>query len=102
MHKGTLITVFAMAFTLFGCGSTDDCTINLPRKIPLGSSQKFAEQVLQDCGYTYSFDQKSSKIYSLKRGEARGAVLQSWSASISIDANHQVNQVSVKKEFTGP
>ncbi len=68
----------------------------------MGSPQNQAEQVLDSCGYTHSFDQKTSTVYALKRGEKKGLTVQSWSAEIKLDEAHNVISVNVKETFTGP
>ena len=68
----------------------------------MGSPQDGAEQVLKRCGYPYLFDQKTSTIYGLKRGEKIGLAMQSWSVQIKLDSDHRVTPVKVEKAFMSP
>ncbi|MHB8526900.1 MAG: hypothetical protein ACYDD2_12175 [Candidatus Acidiferrales bacterium] len=61
-----------------------------------------AEQALDQCGFTHSFDQKTSTIYGLKHGEKNAITGQGWSAQIKLDETRKVTFVKVEKVFTGP
>jgi hypothetical protein len=84
------------------CSNKDECTDKLPEKIPMGTSQNVAGQVLDKCGFTHSLDQKTSTIYALKRGRQKGLVIQSWSVEIKLDKARKVTAVKVGRVFTGP
>lgn len=90
---------------VMGCAKKsngDGCMQNLSERIRLGASQSEAEQVLDQCGFTHSFDQKTNTIYALKHGEKTGVTRQDWSAQIKLDEGHSVTSVKVEKVFTGP
>jgi hypothetical protein len=96
-----------LAVLLFSCitgcaKKDDDCVQRLPERVQVGASQSQAEQALDQCGFTHSFDQKTSMIYGLKHGEKSGLVKQDWSAQIKLDEGRKVASVKVEKVFTGP
>jgi hypothetical protein len=80
----------------------DDCVQKLPGRIPVGASQVEGEQALDQCGFTHSFDQKTSTIYGLKHSEKNAITRQDWSAQIKLDETRKVTSVKVEKVFTGP
>ncbi len=98
-------TVLALLLVSCMTGSTKtqyDCVQKLKEKIQVGDSQSDAEQALDQCGFTHSFDQKTSTIYALRRGDKDGLVKQDWSANIKLDEGRRVTSVKVEKVFTGP
>lgn len=85
------------------CAKKDtDCVQKLAERIRVGASESEAEQVLDQCGFTHSFDQRTGMIYALKRGDKGGLVKQDWSAKIKLDVGRKVTSVNVEKVFTGP
>jgi hypothetical protein len=102
-----LSTLLAMLVCLgiMGCAKKvqgDDCVQKLSERIQAGTSQVDAEQALDQCGFTHSFDQKTSTIYGLKHGEKNVVTRQDWSAQIKLDEARKVTSVKVEKVFTGP
>jgi hypothetical protein len=90
---------------IMGCAKKDkgeDCALKLSERIQLGASQADAEQALDQCGFTHSFEAKTSMIYGLKHGEKSGLTRQDWSAQIRLDEGRKVKSVKVEKVFTGP
>ncbi len=88
---------------IMSCAKKDnDCVQTLTQRIRVGTSESDAEQVLDQCGFTHSFDQKMGIIYALKRGDKGGLVKQDWSAKIKLDEGRKVTSVDVEKVFTGP
>jgi hypothetical protein len=83
-------------------GKGDDCVQKLSDRIQVGASRGDAEQVLDQCGFTHSFDQETVIIYALKRGEKSGLTRQDWSAQVKLDEGRKVTFVKVEKVFIGP
>ena len=105
MRKISVLLAALLFLGIMGCAKIDkddDCVQKLSEKIQVGASQGDAEQVLDHCGFTHSFDQKTSMIYALKRGGKSGLVKQDWSAQIRLDERRKVTSVKVEKVFTGP
>jgi len=98
----TLLAVLLISSGM-GCAKKDnECVQKLTQNIQVGASQSDAEQVLDLCGFTHSFDQKTSTIYAVKRGVKGGLVKEDWSAEIKVDDGRKVTSVKVAKVFTGP
>jgi hypothetical protein len=104
--RKTSMLLAALLFSgIMGCAKKDkgdDCVQKLSERIQVGASQGDAEQVLDQCGFTHSFDQKTSMIYALKHGQKSGVTRQDWSAQIKLDEGRKVTSVKVEKVFTGP
>jgi hypothetical protein len=103
MRKVSVLLAALLISGIMSCGKKDDdCAQKLAEKIQVGASQSDAEQLLDQCGFTHSFDQKTSVIYGLKRGDNSGLVRQDWSAKIKLDEGRKVASVNIEKIFTGP
>jgi hypothetical protein len=90
---------------IVGCAKKergDECVQKLSERIHEGTSQVDAEQALDRCGFTHSFDQTVRTIYGLKHGEKNAVIRQDWSAQIKLDTARKVTSVKVEKVFTGP
>jgi len=100
---GTLLMVF-LSLWIVGCTrkQKDDFGKELSGKIPVGTSQADAEKILDQYGFTHSFDLKTHTIYAMKRGQQSGLVRQDWSAKILLGEEQKVVSVKVEKVFTGP
>jgi hypothetical protein len=82
--------------------AVDDCAQKLPNTIRVGSPQKEAEQILDQCGFSHSFDERTSTIYALKPAY-RGIVTRSdWTVVVKLDEHRQVTSVKVREVGTGP
>lgn len=100
-----MLLAVLVCLAIMGCAKKaqgDDCVQKLSERIPIGASQVGAEQALDQCGFTHSFDQKTSTIYGLKHGEKNVVTRQDWSAQIKLDEARKVTSVKVEKVFTGP
>lgn len=105
MRKISTLLAVLLFSGIMGCAKKDkggDCVQKLSERIQVGASQGDAEQILDQCGFTHSFDQKTSMIYALKHGEKSGLTRQDWSAQIKFDEGRKVTSVKVEKVFTGP
>ena len=105
MKKIGVLLAALLLSGIMGCAKKDkgdDCVQKLSERIQVGASQGDAEQLLDQCGFTHSFDQKTSMIYALKHGEKNGLTRQDWSAQIKLDDGRKVASVKVEKVFTGP
>jgi hypothetical protein len=105
MRKLNVLIGFWVLSGVMSCAKNDKddgCVKKLSARIQLGNSQSDAEQVLDQCGFTHSFDQKTNMIYGLKHGEKSGFTRQDWSAQIKLDDGRRVTSVKVEKVFTGP
>jgi hypothetical protein len=103
VRKVSVLLAALLISGIVSCGKkNDDCAQKLAEKIQVGTSQSDAEQLLDQCGFTYSFDQRTSMIYALKRGDKGGIVRQDWSAKVKLDEGRKVASVNVEKVFTGP
>jgi hypothetical protein len=102
------ISIFLLVLLFLGnlgCakkGKNDGCIQKLSEKIQVGASQGDAERTLDQCGFTHSFDQKTSIIYGLKHNKQSGLIREDWSAQIKLDAGRKVTSVKIEKVFTGP
>jgi hypothetical protein len=102
-RKISVLLAVSLFSGIMGCAKKDnDCAQKLPEKIKVGASQSDVEQLLDQCGFTHSFDQKTTMIYALKRGDKDGLVKQDWSARIKLDEGLKVTSVNVEQVFTGP
>jgi len=100
-----LVVALLFSGVMMSCAKRDkgdDCVQELSERIQVGASQGDAEQVLDQCGFTHSFDQKTSTIYALKHGEKSALTRQDWTARIQLDEARKVTSVKVEKVFTGP
>lgn len=100
-----MLLVALVFSTVMGCAKKDkidDCMQRLPEKIQVGASRSDAEQVLDQCGYTHSFDQRTSVIYGMKHGERSVLIKQDWCARVHLDEDRKVKSVNVEEVFTGP
>jgi hypothetical protein len=101
----TLLTVF-LSLWIIGCSRKQkvDFAKELSEKIPVGTSQANAEKILDQYGFTHSFDLRTHTIYATKRGEESGFVIVrgDWSAKITLGEEQRVDSVKVDKVFTGP
>jgi hypothetical protein len=105
VRKLSVLLAVLVCLGIMGCAKRvqgDDCVQKLSERIPIGTSQVGAEQALDQCGFTHSFDQKTSTIYGLKHGEKNAITRQDWSAQIKLDEARKVTSVKVEKVFTGP
>jgi uncharacterized protein YpuA (DUF1002 family) len=104
--RSALVVLIAfLAVLLMGCARKaqgDDCVQKLSERIQAGTSQADAEEVLDQCGFTHSFDQETSTIHGLKHGEKDLITRQDWTAQIKLDEARKVKSVRVEKVFTGP
>jgi hypothetical protein len=80
----------------------DDFAKELSGKIPVGTSQAEAEKILDQYGFTHSFDLRTRTIYAIKRVQGSGLVKEDWQVTISVDEGQNVSSINVKKVFTGP
>ena len=89
---------------IIGCArkQKDDFAKELSGKIPVGTSQVGAEKILDEYGFTHSFDLKTHTIYAMKHGQESGPVKQGWSAKITLGEGQKVDSIKVEKVFTGP
>jgi hypothetical protein len=99
----TLLMVF-LSVWIIGCArkQKDDFAKELSGKITVGTSQADAEKILDQNGFTHSFDLKTHTIQAMKRGQETGVVRQDWSAKITLSDEQRVDSVKVEKVFTGP
>jgi len=79
-----------------------DFAKELSGQIPVGTSQADAEKVLDQYGFTHSFDLRTRTIYAIKRDQESGFIKLDWSATINLGEGQKVESLSVKKIFTGP
>jgi hypothetical protein len=93
-----------LSLWIIGCAGKqkDDFAKELSGKIPAGTSRAEAEKILDEYGFTHSFDLKTHIIYAMKRGQESVLVRQDWSAKISLSEQAKVDSVRVEKVFTGP
>jgi hypothetical protein len=101
-------TITLLSGLLFLCtvGCTRKQTVDFAKelsgKIPVGTSQGDAEKVLDQYGFTHSFDLRTRTIYAIKHDQGSGFIKLDWSATININEGQKVESLSVKKIFTGP
>jgi hypothetical protein len=102
-RTGTLLLVL-LFLSIMGCArkQKDDFAKELSAKIQVGTTQVDVEKVLDQYGFTHSFDLKTHTIYAIRRGEKSGLVKQDWSAEIKLDVGRKVDSIKVEKVFTGP
>lgn len=99
------VIIASLTFCLLaGCGTPppDECVQKLSEKIPVGSSQQLAEEVLGRCGFVHSFDQKTSLIQASKPARRGWFIDEDWSVRIVLDEARRVKSVEIKKLLTGP
>lgn len=105
MRKLSALLTMLGCFGIMGCAKKvqgDDCVQKLSERVQVGTSQVDAEQALGQCGFTHSFDQRTSTIYGLKHGEKNVVTRQDWSVQIKLDEARKVTSVKVERVFTGP
>jgi hypothetical protein len=101
---GTLLAI-ALSSGAIGCAkkvAEVGCVQQLSENIRVGASEASAEQALYRCGFSYSFDPKTSTILAVKRGEKTGAIREDWSVRVKLDEAHNVMSLKTEKVFTGP
>jgi len=103
MKNPAILVAILPMLCIFGCGKkNDDYGQKLSIMIPIGTAQGDAEHILDQYGFTHSFDPKRQTIYAMRRGEKTVLVRQDWSAELKLDDQRKVTSVKVEKLFTGP
>ena len=105
MRKIGVFLLTTLVLSNLGCAKKDkneECVQKLSEKIQVGASQYDAEQALDHCEFTHSFDQKSGVIFGVKHIKQNGLIREDWTAQIKLDADRRVTTVKVEKALTGP
>jgi hypothetical protein len=96
--------MLCLSLWTIGCAKKkkEDFAKELSRKLTVGHSQAEAEKVLDQYGFTHSFDLRTRTIYAIKRMQGSGLVKEDWQVIINVDEGRNVNSINLKKIFTGP
>ncbi len=103
-NSGALFAILLFVGAI-GCAkkvAENECIERLSASIKVGAPEVVVDRALDQCGFSYSLDQKSGTIFAIKRGGKTGAVRQDWSVQVKLDDGHNVSSVKVEKMFTGP
>ncbi len=104
-RKLSMLLTVLICLGNMGCAKKargDNCIEKFTNAVQVGTSQAEAERALDKCGFTHSFDQKTSTIYGLKHGQRNMVTREEWSARIKLDETRKVASVKVERVFTGP
>lgn len=105
MRKASILVATFLCASTVSCAKRpqrDNCAQELSEQIQAGTSRIRAEQALDQCGFSHSFDERTNTIYGLRPGEKNGLIRQDWSAQIQLGARQKVRSVKVERVYTGP